>query len=214
MLPLLCAACVSTGPELAEDEIARRSLWLPDGARAGMFVTWRTEDDGDVVEETVACVGEAGDAVTMEWREARRDGSREVVAARICRDGTVLGAWRGPEGGAGRPLKLVGGDDFDLDGAEKEVERLGYSTKDAKTETSQDREVVETPAGRFPCVRSRTKVSFLVFSGTFTAWYAEDPLPLSRLVKSDMDLPLGSRITEELVAYGTTGATPTLAIPP
>jgi hypothetical protein len=102
--------------------------------------------------------------------------------------------------------------DEELD-PERELARHGYSTKDAKAETTQDREVVDTPAGRFRCVRTRTRVSFLVFSGTFTAWHAEDPLPLSSLVKTDEDLPLGSRITEELLAYSTTGAVPTLPLP-
>ncbi len=214
ILAALCAACVSIGPDLGEDEISVRDLWLPEGARAGMFMTWRhLGDDGEetVVEETIACVRESAGYVTMEWRETRRDGKTEVVAAHIRRDGTVLSAWRGPVHGMGHPLKIVIDAEFDPQEVEAEVNRFGYSTKDANVSSSRDREIIETPAGRFKCIRSRTRVSILIASGTFTSWHAEVPLPLSQLVKIEMDWPFGSRTTE-LIAYGTTGAKPTLKI--
>jgi hypothetical protein len=42
---------------------------------------------------------------------------------------------------------------------------------------------------------------------------AENPLPFDSLVRFEEDGPLDLHVLQELVAYGTTGATPTLRIP-
>lgn len=216
LLPLILAAC-GLPRDLEADEIAAWEVERPAHARPGMFMTWRLEDAlGDeetVVEKTVACV--ASD--TMEWRETRADGRVTVIAARYAPDGRILGAWRGPSDGVGVPLRVVAEDPIDPKEAENEADRvgrpLGISTEDAEATSSRVRETIETPAGRFHCVRDRTEVKVLFASGTMTMWFCEDPLPLDPMVRLEHKGPLSYYLLQELISYGTTGAQPTLAIP-
>jgi len=181
-----------------------------------MFLTWRTERDrsegDDIVEETVACVA----PWTLEWRQKRADGVETVTAARFAEDATLLGVWRGAKGGVGTRVEVVE-ERVDLDEAIAEADRrgrsLGLSTKEAKTARDTAVEEIETPAGRFRCTRHSFRVSLLLVSGTTTAWYAEQPLPFSQLVRIEMKGPFSFHERMELVAYGTTGAAPTLRLP-
>jgi len=213
-LPLL-AACAARGG-LEEGQVAAWQVAWPEGARPGMFLTWRTERDrardDDVVEETDACVAPG----TMEWRETRRDGATTVTAARYAADGTLLGAWRGPEGGVGTPIEVV---DRRVDVAEAAAEAdrlggpLGLSTKSARAVRETAVEEIETPAGRFRCFRDTVRMSLLVTSGSMTAWVAERPVLFTRLVRLEMRGPFSFYEREELVACGASGAAPTLRPP-
>jgi hypothetical protein len=181
-----------------------------------MSVTWRHEGAGgpepDLAVKTLACVERTSDRVTMEWRRELRDGRREVIAARFQPDGTLVGAWRGPPGGAGQPLRIVRGE-FDEEGARREVERKAApfgGVPDAESSTTH--EVVETPAGRFRCTVHRVEVSFLFSTARATWAYAEEELPLSTLVRVEWR-GAGMDFVQELVAVARTGAVPSLAIP-
>jgi len=214
LVPVL-AACLSPGPRLADDEISDRGLWLPEGARAGMFVTWRHEGDGPVAVTTLACVAETADTVTMEERETSRDGSTTVTAARFSRDGAMLRAWRGSGGGPGTPLRIVPSKSVEEMGAEADraARAIGASTKDAKARTETTRETIDTPAGPFECDVRRIRVSMLFASGETATWWARTPLPLTRAVKIEERGPGSYRRVELLEAYGRRGAKPTLRIP-
>jgi len=184
-----------------------------------MSVTWRHEGDGgpepDLALETLACVEQTSDRVTIEWRREMRDGRKEVVAARFKPDGTLLGAWRGPPGGTGTRLRIVQGE-FDKEETRREVERraapLGFSADDVESSSTTTQEVVETPAGRFRCTVVRHEASFL-FSKSRLSWaYANDPGPLSPVVRMEWR-GTGMDYVQELVAVARTGAVPSLKIP-
>jgi len=196
-----------------------RDLRLPKGAEAGMSVTWRHEGDGgpepDLALETLACVERTSDRVTTEWRREMRDGRKEVVAARFKPDGTLLGAWRGPPGGTGTPLRIVR-KEFDEEETRREVEHrgapLGFSADDVESSSTTTQEVVETPAGRFRCTVVRHEASFL-FSKARLSWaYANDPGPLSPIVRMEWR-GAGMDYVQELVAVRETGAVPSLLVP-
>jgi hypothetical protein len=216
---LTLASC-ATGPVGVDmDRIDRADVYLPDGARAGMFITWRTEiaDPGDLdtVEETTACVAETPTTVTIEHRETRRDGVEIVTAARFDKDGGALhGVWRGEPGGVGVPLRVVEGY---VDQDEEQVLRRAQDlagADDPEVEQAGLRKVIDTPAGRLDCVGHRTTVKILLVSAELTVWFAVDPLPLAQLVRVDLTDSLDA-ISEStvLVAYGFDGAKPTLRIP-
>jgi len=216
----LAAGCVLLPPQIAENQIRAGELHLPEGARAGMFVTWRdtTTDPGekDEVEETTACVEEGADHLTMEWRVLRRDGSRTVTAARFARDGRLLGAWRGAPGGVGSRLEIIGGNEIEAyQRRANELEKsAGVSPKDFKDTTLDGRETVQTPAGAFRCVFTETKSSLLFLKMSWKADWSEKPLPLSSMVRWIMTMSPGDLCKESvLVAYGDQGARPTLRIP-
>jgi hypothetical protein len=197
-----------------------RDLRLPPGAEAGMSATWTHRGSGgpddDLATETLACVERTSRRVTMEWRREMRDGRREVIAARFRPDGTLLGAWRGPPGGAGEPLRIVFGE-FDADEAQREVERrarpLGFSPDDMESSSTTAHEVVETPLGRFRCTVVRHEASLLFATMTVTWAYADDPLPLSPIVRMEWRSGLGMDYVQELVALRESGAKPSLALP-
>jgi len=219
-MALALASCAA-GPPLGVDmrEIDRDDVYLPDGARAGMFITWRTQaaDPGDLdtVEETTACVAETPTTVTIEIRETRRDGVEIVTAARFEKDGGALqGVWRGEPGGTGVPLRVVEGY------VDRDEERVYRRAQDLAGADDPDlaqaglKKKIRTPAGRFECVGHRTTAKVLHFSAQFTIWFSVEPLPLADLVRVDLKDSLDA-ISEStvLVAYGWKGAKPTLMIP-
>jgi hypothetical protein len=193
-----------------------RDLVLPRGATAGASVTWRHEGAGgpdeDLALETLACVERTPDRATIEWRRELRGGRTEVIAARFKPDGTLLGAWRGPPGGAGKPLRVVRGE-FGEEAAREEVARKAApfgGVPDAKTTTTHEN--VETPAGRFRCTVHRVETTFL-FATARMAWaHAEEPIPLSRMVRMEWR-GAGMDYVQELVAVQQAGAIPSLTIP-
>ncbi len=184
-----------------------------------MSVTWRHRGSGgpgdDLATETLACVERTPDRVTMEWRREMRDGGHEVIAARFRPDGTLVAAWRGPPGGRGEPLRLVR-EEFDEDAAREEVRRLaapiGISPDDVESSSSVSREVVETPAGRFPCIVRRQEASLLFFKARMTVAHAEEPLPLAPIVRMEWQ-GTGMDYVQELIAIARSGAAPSLALP-
>jgi len=184
-----------------------------------MSATWRFEGaggpDDDVAKETLACVERSAGRVTLEWRREYRDGRRDVVAARFKPDGTLLGAWRGPPGGAGEPLRIVRGE-LDPEEVRQEVERrgtpLGISPDDVDSSSSESQEVVETPAGRFRCTVRTYEASLLFFKARMTVAYAEEPLPLSPVVRMAWS-GTGMSFVQELTDVRKTGAVPSLALP-
>src|SRR5262245_51905115 len=93
------------------ETVRAEELYRPRDAKPGMFITWTIEESGtyasDFVEDSLACVGEVDGVLTTERRETKKDGSRHVTAVRYRRDGTIVGAWRGLEGGVGVPLRVV-----------------------------------------------------------------------------------------------------------
>jgi hypothetical protein len=183
-----------------------------------MSVTWRHEGAGgpeeDLAVETLACVERTPERVTMEWRREFRDGRREVVAARFRPDGRIEGAWLGPPGGAGTPLRVVR-EAFDLDAARREAERhaapFGGMPPEARTATTH--ETIETPAGRFRCTVHRVESSFLFLSARMTCAVPDDPLPLNPIVRLEWR-GAGMDYVQELVAVGEAGTAPTLGLPP
>jgi hypothetical protein len=218
-LSLAFAACrthASRGAPPAE--IDAEDFRLPAGVAAGAYVTWTTEATGfepdDVREETQACVEEREGVVTMERRETLGDGSVRVTATRFRRDGTLLGAWRGPPDGVGAPVRVRATAPFDVAAASAEVDamRRAAGLPAPSVATSQATEWIDTPAGRFQCVKNSTDVSILGFRAGGTTWRAVDPQPISPLVKMDFVAP-GYRMTMTRTASGTTGARPTLLIP-
>ena len=223
VLPLLAAGgCVShRGHIVPPGAIDARHHALPDGARAGMSVAWRYSKEGadpeDVVLEERACVGETPDTITMETRTTDVAGRRLVVTTRHARDGNIVAAWRGAPGAAGTPAGVVATDppDWEQVGSRVEEMRLASGLPKPKVSTGHDREVVETPAGRIPCTRETIKVSILGMGSTVTIWRAESPLPLTNggVVRLLME-GLGGRRETMLVAYSSTGAKPTLSVPP
>jgi len=184
-----------------------------------MFVRWKYGGSGgpedDLAEETLACVERTPARVTMEWRRETRDGRKEVIAARFKPDGTLLGAWRGPPGGVGTPLRIVR-EEVDLEEARREVDRraapLGLSADDVESSSEVSHEVVETPAGRFRCTVHRAEASFLFFKARMTFACADDPLPLSPIVRMEWS-GTGMDYVQELVAFGKTGAMASLKVP-
>jgi hypothetical protein len=185
-----------------------------------MFVSWQIEqaepEPDDVVEETVACVARDESVVTMEWRTTLRDGSRRVVAARFRPDGTLLGAWRGAPGGIGRPLEVLPDEDPAV--LREETGRIGrprrISPDDLRVEDAHGKEVLQTPAGRVPCLRWTMRSSYRVTSVEVALWVAERPLPLSRLVRYEMTMSPGDyRYVQTLTSYGLSEPESTLQIP-
>lgn len=181
-----------------------------------MSVTWRHEGAGgpdrNLALETLACVERTSGRMTMEWRRELRDGRTEVIAARFQPDGTLLGAWRGPPGGEGKPLRVVRGE-FDEEGARREMERKAApfgGTPEAKSWTTH--EVVETPAGRFRCTVHRIESSFLFATARMTWAYAEEPLPLTSVVRMEWR-GAGMDYVQKLVAVSKAGAIASLRIP-
>jgi hypothetical protein len=210
------AGCASA-PESAPDEVDARDLRLPPHAEAGMSASWKHEGaggpDDDLAQETLACVERTPERVTMEWRREMKDGRREVVAARFGPDGTLLGAWRGAPGGTGAPLRIVHSDPEEaLREAERRGAPLGLSPKDAKSSSTTAREIVETPAGRFRCVVVRHEVRVAFAKGCMMWAHADEPLPLSPVVRMEWS-GAGMDYVQELVAVSRTGAVPSLAIP-
>jgi hypothetical protein len=220
-LPLLLLVAACAAPRKGErDQVRAGEVRLPENARAGMFVTWRIEqaepEPDDVVEETVACVARDERAVTMEWRTTLRDGSKRVVAARFRPDGTRLGAWRGPPAGIAHPLEVLPDEDPAV--LREEAGHMGkprrISPDDLKVEDAHGKEVLQTPAGRIPCLRWTMSSSFLVTSMEVGLWVAEKPLPLSSLVRYQMTMRPGDyRYLQTLSVYGTNDPGPTLEIP-
>ena len=184
-----------------------------------MSVTWRHEGAGgpedDLAVETLACVERTPALVTMEWRREMHDGRCEVIAARFKPDGTLTGAWLGPPGGTGAPLRIVH-EEFDEEEARREMERraasVGVSPDDVKSSSTTAHEVVETPAGRFRCTVVRHEASFLFSTARMTWAYADDPLPLSRRVRIEWR-GAGMDYVQELVEVSHTGAAASLNIP-
>jgi hypothetical protein len=223
LLPtLLLAACASTkAPELAPDEVAGSDVFLPDGARAGMYAVWHHEwrkpAPDRPIEQSVACVGDADGVVTMEWRKTQPDGATVVVAARFRReDEALLGAWRGPSGGVGVPVRVV--DDpaarYAAATPPRDPEEQDGIPIDGElfTEHEVTEEEITTPAGTFLCTR-HTALTSIALSASVTSWYAKESLPLTSFVKCVEDNPFGDDHTVVLVAYGATGAEPSLRIP-
>jgi hypothetical protein len=217
---LLAAVGCASAPERAADEVDARDLRLPPGAQTGMLATWTHRGSGgpdeDLAVETLACVERTAERVTMEWRREMRDGRREVIAARFRPDGTLLGAWRGPPGGTGEPLRIVFGE-FDAEEAQREVERLaaplGLSPDDVESSSTTAHEVVETPAGRFRCTVVRHEASLLFAEARVTWAYTDTPLPLTSVVRMEWR-GAGMDYVQELAGFAETGAVPSLSIPP
>ncbi len=217
----LVAACSSssTGPT-REGEVSSRALEVPPGAEEGMSITWRysgnQRDRFAVFEETLACVDKTADHVTIEWRRQLTNRQHGVTAARFDKGGKLIGAWRGPPGDVGKAFKVVEKGP-QLDRVEREVRwrarQLGFTAKNVEILGERETGTVETPAGKFACDVYRLKVTMPLNESTVTLSYARDPLPLDRLVKMEWKLPRGGWTTLQLIAYGNSGARPTLRIP-
>jgi hypothetical protein len=216
-LSFLLAACMTPRTRAPEaQEVDAKDCWLPRGAQPGTFITWSLEatalEPDDTREVTLACVEDVGGLVTMERREVLVGGSTRVTAMRFRPDGTLVGAWRGSKGGLGSPLRIVRTPPTDWK-AEADRMRKAVGLPPPDVASSREEEWVDTLAGRYRCVKHSTRISLLFFSGRFTTWHAVSPLPLSSLVKMEMDIP-GYRMVETLKAVGAKGAQPTLTIPP
>jgi len=184
-----------------------------------MFVTWTYRGSGGPDEglalETLACVERTPTRITMEWRRELRNGRKDVLAARFRPDGTFLGAWCGEPGGTGEPVQ-VAREEFDPDETQREIERraapLGFGPHDVESSSSVSHEVVDTPAGRFRCTIREIDASVLFFKARMTCAYADDPLPLSPIVRMEWR-GTGMDFVQEMVAFGSAGAVPSLGIP-
>ncbi|MHC4164224.1 MAG: hypothetical protein ACYTDU_11375 [Planctomycetota bacterium] len=221
LLGALVAACSSsTTGKPREGEVSSRALEMPPGAKRGMSITWRyssnQRDRFAVFEETLACVGETPDRVTIEWRRRLTNRQQGVTAARFDKSGKLIGAWRGPPGEVGKAFKVVATGP-QLDRVEQEVRwrarQLGFSLKNVEIVGERETGTVETPAGSFPCEIHHLKVTLPLSESTVTLCYAQQPLPLDRLVRMEWKLPRGGFSILELVEYSREGAKPTLRIP-
>ena len=223
-LALFLVACATRAPRAAGGEsVAAEACWLPPGAAPGMFVTWSEQkspaEPDDLRESTLACVDGAGGVLTMERSETFADGSTSVTATRFRPDGTLVGAWRGPKGGAGTPLRVAPPRDPNAARERTDRVRAAYGLPPPAVSEAKRTEWVETPAGRFPCVKRTTEVSILFAKGRFETWHAVGSSALSALVKAEVTLPgamgqPGHHEVTLLKAVGAVGARPTLTIPP
>ena len=221
LLGALLAACSSSSTgKVREGEVSRYAVTMPPDAEPGMSITWRyasnQRDRFAVFEETLACVGETPEHVTIEWRRLLTNRDQGVTAARFDRSGQLTGAWIGPPGALGKPLKVVAKGP-QLDRVEREVRRrarqLGFTPKSVEILGERETGTVKTPAGSFPCEIYHLKVTLPLNESTVTLCYAKQPLPLDRLVRMEWKLPRGGFSNLELVKYGSDGAEPTLRIP-
>lgn len=207
----LCGCgCATGGPALGEHQIAARDVSLPAGAAAGSFIRWRCRG-GSTVAEEMACVAGPSDTLTIERRVTQEGGACTVTAARYAADGRLLGVWRGPRGGVGRRLEVVAGGEPD-EAMRKAAELADGHGVSAEAHSTMAREVLATPVGPLRCRRQTVRSSVLFFRGEMHTWWAEEPLPLSQMVRFEVDMP-GWREVQELEACGFAGAEPALRVP-
>jgi hypothetical protein len=221
LLAALVAACsTSSTGKTRQGEVSSRTLEMPPDAEPGMSIKWRyssnQRDRFAVFEETLACVDETPDHVTIEWRRRLTNRQEGVTAARFDRAGQLIGAWRGPPGEVGKALKVVAKGP-QLDRVEQEVRwrarQLGFSPRNVEIVGERETGTVRTPAGSFPCDIYTLKVTLPLNESTVTLAYAREPLPLDRLVRMEWKLPRGAFSTLQLVEFQREGAKPTLRIP-
>jgi hypothetical protein len=221
LVAALVAACSSSSTgRPREGEVSSQAVRMPPDAKPGMSITWRysgnQRDRFAVFEETLACVDETADHVTIEWRRQLTNRQHGVTAARFDRGGTLIGAWRGPPGEVGKALTVVAKGP-PLDRVEREVRwrsrQLGFAPKNVEIIGERETGTVETPAGKFSCDIYRLKVTLPLNESMVTLCYARQPLPLDRLVKMEWKLPRGGWAILQLVAYGNDGAKPSLRLP-
>lgn len=222
LLGALVAACSSpsTGSSPRGGEVSSHAVRMPADPKPGMSITWRyntnQRDRFAVFEETLACVGATPEHTTVEWRRRLTNRQEGVTAARFDGTGRLIGAWRGPPGDVGKPLRVVTKGPG-LDRVEREVRwrarQLGFAPRNVEIVGERETGTIETPAGKFPCEIYHLRVTLPLNESTVTLCYAQQPLPLDRLVRMEWKLPRGGFSILELVAYSREGAEPTLRIP-
>ena len=221
LLGAFLAACSSSATGTTrQGEVSSHAVEMPPDAKPGMSISWRynsnQRDRFAVFEETLACVGETSEHVTIEWQRLLTNRRQGVTAARFDKGGRLIGAWRGPPGEVGQPLKVVAKGPK-LDRVEREVRwrarQLGFTPKNVEIVGERETGTVKTPAGSFPCDIYHLKVTLPLNESTVTLCYARQPLPLDRLVRMEWKLPRGGFSVLELVSYSEKGAKPTLRVP-
>lgn len=207
------AACQGTTLSIS-DEIHEDEVWLPKGAKAGMFAKWQVSG-ADLISTSLACVADDDASVTMEWRDELADGT-VVTAARFTREGKLITAWRGWSGGPGKPLRIEPARSLEdtLDQARRNLSSLGKETElrsmiDLERKSELSMKTVEVPAGKFDCTYRCEKIGLL----TIETWWSRAPLPLSIMVKSEMRMTFCLIRNDTLVEYGWQGATASLQPP-